>query len=474
MALERRVDVAILGAGTAGLSALSEVRKVTRSFLLINGGPAGTTCARVGCMPSKALIQAANDFHRRHVLAAEGIRGGAQLHVDLPAVLAHVRALRDHFVRGVLKELAGLGNRYLEGYARFRESQILDVEGQIIHAKKIVIATGSSPIVPKPWSLLADRLLTSDTVFEQETLPSSLAIVGLGAIGVEIGQALARLGLSVTGFDQGDRVAGLTDPEVNAYMRARLQQELPLSTGAAADVHLHEGGVRVQNTETSVQVDAVLASLGRRPQLAQLELAALGVTLDDHGLPPYDRTTLQVNHLPIFLAGDVNGDRPLLHEAADEGRIAGYNSVREQPHCFQRRTRLSIVFTEPQVAIAGSSFAELPQQDFVIGSASFETQGRATVMAEPAGLLRVYGDPQTGQLKGAELAAPDGEHLAHLLAWAMQRHMTVFELLQMPFYHPTIEEGLRTALRNLAKQVRAQPAGFDLALCDSNAVANMA
>ncbi|HTE14177.1 MAG TPA: dihydrolipoyl dehydrogenase [Burkholderiales bacterium] len=474
MGTEQHVEVAIIGAGTAGLSALSEVRKVTENFLLINGGPAGTTCARVGCMPSKVLIQVAHDFHRRHVLAAEGIRGGAGLQVDLPAVLAHVRSLRDHFVRGVLKGMEGLGDRYWEGYARFREPTVLDVDGRTVHAKKIIIATGSSPVIPDAWRALGHRLITTDTFFEQASIPAAVAVIGLGVIGLEMGQALARLGLSITCFAHGDGIAGLTDPEVNAYMRARLQREMQLATGAKADVELHDGGVRVHSAAKSVQVDAVLASLGRRPQIVQLGLDALGVKLDSRGLPPYDATTLQVHHLPVFIAGDVNGDRPLLHEAADEGRIAGYNAMQAQVHCFQRRARLSIVFSAPQIAVVGSSFAELQRQDIVIGSASFETQGRATVMAEAAGLIRIYGDPQTGRLHGAELAAPDGEHLAHLLAWAIQRQMTVVELLQMPFYHPTVEEGLRTALRNLLKQVHKKTAGFELALCDSVAVADMA
>lgn len=473
MSFERSVDVAILGAGTAGLSALREVRKVTDNFLLINGGPAGTTCARVGCMPSKALIQTAHDFYRRHIFAAEGIRNGVGLQVDPPTVMAHVRTLRDYFVDGVVKGLEGLGPRYLEGYAHFCEPTVLEVDGRLVHTKKTIIATGSAPVIPISWRTLGDRLLTSDTFFEQPTLPASMAVVGLGIIGVELGQACAQLGVVVTGFDLQDQVAGLTDPEVNTYMRSRLQQDMPLYTGSAAEVEADGDGVQVRSADQTVRAEAVLASLGRSPQLEQLRLDKLGVSCDERGVPNYDPTTLQVRQLPIFIAGDVNGERPLLHEAADEGRIAGYNSVREDPHCFERRVPLNIVFSTPQVAIVGKSFAKVQQQDHVIGAVSFAAQGRATIMAQQGGLLRVYGQPQSGQLLGAELAAPDGEHLAHLLAWAIQREMTVFELLRMPFYHPTVEEGLRTALRNLAMQVRTQPSSFDLALCESSAVAMM-
>lgn len=467
------VDVAIIGAGTAGLSAYSEVRKATEQVVLINGGPAGTMCARVGCMPSKVLIQVANDFHRRHILTVEGILGEEHLHVDHSRVLAHVRSLRDHFVRGVLKTMEKLGDHYIEGYARFLTPTTLDVEGQRIRAKRIVIATGSSPIVPKDWQIPGDHILTTDSLFEQSQLPPSLAVVGLGAIGVEMGQALARLGVHVTGFDQAQQVAGLTDPEVNACMREVLNEEFSLHTGVTVVVQSEGNTVAIRDERKTVHVDKVLASLGRRPQVAQLGLENLGVPLNKRGLPPYDSSTLQVGDSPVFITGDADGDRPVLHEAADDGCIAGFNSVQDTPHCFQRRTRLGIVFSEPNVAVVGRSFAELHQHDIAIGTVHFAQQGRATIMAENRGILRVYGDKQTGRLMGAELAAPRGEHLAHLLAWAIQKEMTVFDLLQLPFYHPVVEEGLRTALRDLSHQVQTQRPAFDLALCDSTAAGEM-
>jgi dihydrolipoamide dehydrogenase len=467
------VDVAIIGAGTAGLSAYSEVRKATEQVVLINGGPAGTMCARVGCMPSKVLIQVANDFHRRHRLTVEGILGEEHLRVDCSRVLAYVRSLRDHFVQGVLKSMKKFGDHYIEGYARFLTPTTLDVEGQRIRAKRIIIATGSRPIVPQDWQVPDDRLLTTDSLFEQSQLPSFLAVVGLGAIGVEMGQALARLGVNVTGFDQAQQVAGLTDPEVNDCMREILSEEFALHTGAAVTVQGEGDTLAIHGREETVHVDKILASLGRRPQVAQLGLENLGVPLNKRGLPPHDPSTLQVEGLPIFITGDADGERPVLHEATDDGRIAGFNSVQDTPHCFQRRTRLGIVFSEPNVAVVGRSFAELQQHDFAIGTVHFAQQGRATIMAENKGMLRVYGNKQTGHLMGAELAAPQGEHLAHLLAWAVQKEMTVFDLLQLPFYHPVVEEGLRTALRDLSHQVRSQRPPFDLALCDSAAVGEL-
>ena len=172
-------------------------------------------------------------------------------------------------------------------------------------------------------------------------------------------------------------------------------------------------------------------------------------------MPLFDRSTLQCGSSSIFLAGDVNDDVPVLHEAADEGRIAGLNAARyPRITAGHRRSGLGITFCEPQLAMVGSSFADLAgRADVVTGEVSFNDQGRSRVMLQDRGLARVYAEKETGRFLGAELVAPRAEHLGHLLAWAHQAGMTVEQMLSMPFYHPVIEEGLRTALRDLATKL---------------------
>jgi dihydrolipoamide dehydrogenase len=171
-----------------------------------------------------------------------------------------------------------------------------------------------------------------------------------------------------------------------------------------------------------------------------------------------DPHTLQCADLPIFFAGDVTADRPFLHEAADEGVIAGINAarypdVRRQP----RRTRLEIVFTMPNMAMVGVPFAALDAQHSAVGCASYADQGRARVIGENAGMVRIYAGRPGGELLGAELFGPRVEHTAHLLAWAVQRRITAAEALEMPVYHPVIEEGIRSALRDLCAQLKLRP-----------------
>lgn len=468
-----QVDVAVIGAGTAGLSAVSEIRKVTQNFVMIQDGPLGTTCARVGCMPSKVLIQTANDFHRRHVFDALGIVGANQLSIDGSAVLRRVRKLRDRFVAGVVKGMEAYKDRMIHGRARFVESGVLDVDGRMIQCKAVVVATGSRTFVPPAWQTFGDHIITSDDVFEMERLPSRVVVVGLGVIGVELGQALARLGVDVVGVDQGAVVAGLSDPKVLEVVKQNLNSEFRIVLEQMAQIEREGDGVVVSAGSERFPADQVLVSIGRVPNLDGLGLENVGVSLDKRGQPTVDPTTMQVGDVPVFLAGDVNGRRPLLHEAADEGRIAGFNSVRPQPTCFRRRVRLGITFCDPNIVVVGQRFSDLDSDRLTVGEVSFETQGRSLVAAKNKGMARVYADCPTGRLLGAEMMVPEGEHLAHTMAWALQKEMTVFEALQMPYYHPVIEEGLRTAMRDLAQNVECLPKPLEMAMCESSAVASL-
>jgi len=469
--MSERLDVIIVGAGTAGLTALRQVRRRTESFVVINEGSWGTTCAEVGCMPSKALIEAANAFHARHALSAFGLEGGDGVRVHLPNVLARVRKLRDGFTRGPAATPGELGERAIHGRARLVGPDEVEVAGRRLSARSIILAPGSRPRVPPEWRRFGPRILTSDSLFEQANLPRRIAVVGLGAIGVEMAQALARLGVEVVGFEATETLAGLTDPAVVDALRDALGREFPLHTGAPAELSEADGRIAVSGGGSTFVADAVLAALGRVSNadtlgLDALDLGAHGVEFDGRGLPRVDPTTLQVGNLPLFLAGDANGGRALLHEAADDGFIAGRNALAETPAGFCRRTPLAIAFTSPGVAQVGTRFAELDAGATAVGSFDFSRQARARMGERAGGLLRVYAEQRSGRLLGAEMCVPGAEHMAHLLALAMERKLTVHEFLGMPFYHPVLEEGLRSGLRDLARRVEASPGEeSDLAAC---------
>jgi dihydrolipoamide dehydrogenase len=454
------VDLAIIGSGTAGLSAYRAARVFTDSVLLIEGGVYGTTCARVGCMPSKLLIAAADVAYQARHTDPFGVHV-SDLIVDGAAVMARVQRERDRFVGLVLESVDSIPqDDRLMAKVSFQDANTLVTEmGQTIHAQRIVIATGSRPVLPPMLRELNTRLLTNENIFDLPALPNTLAVFGCGVLGLELGQAMSRLGVSVKMFGIGGGIAAIQDPEIRDYANHAFNEEFYLDasaqvesvreTASGVEVHyLHRDGA--WKTE---EFDYALAATGRIANVAELGLKNTGLQLNHLGVPEFDRFTLQCGNSPIFIAGDASDEIPLLHEAADQGRIAGENAGRyPDVRSGVRRAALAVVFTAPQVASVGIDLDHLNQHfkgRFATGLSSFEDQGRSRILMRNKGMLKVYAAHCSGLFLGAEMFGPGAEHIAHLLAWAAQKRMTVTEMLEMPFYHPVIEEGVRSALRNL-------------------------
>lgn len=465
---KRKVDVAIIGAGTAGMSAYRAARKHTDSIVMIEGGPYGTTCARVGCMPSKLLIAAADSANHLHKAPMFGVHPG-ETRIDGKAVMARVRRERDRFVGFVLDAVEGFPEAHrLRGHARFLSPHRLVVDGKVeLEAGRVVIATGSRPNLPGFLQEAKDRLVVNDDVFEWEDLPESVAVFGPGIIGLELGQALCRLGVRVRMFGVSGGVGPLQEEAIRKYALAAFNDEFPLDAESKVkSVERTDEGVRIVFTdpdrgEVAETFDYLLAATGRRPNVDGLDIQNADIAQDDRGSPLFDHYTLRCGDSHIFLAGDANNDAPLLHEAADEGRIAGDNAARyPDVRAGLRRVPLGIVFTDPQIATVGMSLGEVNERCkgcYAVGEVSFEGQGRSRVIGANKGLLHVYGERGSGLFLGAEMFGPAAEHIGHLLAWAVQKRMTVSEMLEMPFYHPVIEEGLRTALRDLNRNLDIGP-----------------
>ena len=466
---KREVDVAIIGVGTAGMVAYQRVRKVTDKVLLIEAGQYGTTCARVGCMPSKLLIAAAESAHNMRQgelfgVAAEGIK------IDGKRVMERVRAERDRFVSSVIGSVEKFPEEHrLMGHARFIGPNQLIVGNSVkVKAERIIIATGSRPNIPGFLKEAKDRLVVNDDIFEWQDLPESVAVFGPGVIGLELGQALSRLGVRVRMFGKGGSVGPIQDDAIREYALKTFNEEFPLHPEAdVRKVERVSDGVDVtfadssggEKTET---FEYLLAATGRGPNVDGLDVQNADIELDEKGSPLFDPHTLRCGDSHIFIAGDANNSLPLLHEAADEGRIAGENAAAyPDVRTGLRRTLLAIVFTDPQIATVGLTIDQVAERcrgHYAVGEVSFEDQGRSRVIGKNRGLLRVYGEHGSGLFMGAEMFGPAAEHIAHLLAWSAQRRLTVSEMLEMPFYHPVIEEGLRTALKDLNRNLSIGPA----------------
>lgn len=452
-------DVAVIGAGSAGLSAERAARAAGARTLLIDPDFDGTLCATAGCMPSKLLIAAARAAHHARRAPEFGISTG-DLRIDGPRVMARVQRERDRFARLTRDSFDDLPEGVaIRGRARFAGPGMLVLsDGRRVTSRAIVIATGSAPVIPDAFRDLGDAVLTTDRLFDLPDLPRRLAMVGGGPIGLEIAQAMGRLGAEVTLFDKQTVLGKARCPDVHAALRAAVEQDVTLRLGCSTRAERAGDAVRISwqtdrddpqsDGDGEAVFDHVLIATGRAPALEGLDLSASGLRLDDRGTPVFDRETMQCGDAPVFLAGDANADAPLLHEASDEGAIAGRNAARF-PHIAQaqRSIPFTLTFTDPPLAAIGEGADEAA----ISATSDYGDQGRARVDARNQGLVRIHADA-TGRLTGADLCAPGGEHLAHLLVWAIQTGASADEVLALPFYHPTLEEGLRPALREICRQ----------------------
>lgn len=479
----RRVDVAVIGGGTAGLRAYRAAKAEGASAVLIDPGPLGTTCARVGCMPSKLLIAAADAAHH----AREAWRFGADAQreptVDGRAVMRRVRAERDRFVGFVL---AGMDDvpaaDRVPHRATFTGPNRVQAGPDVIEAGAFVLATGSRPRTFPMFDGLGDALIDNEGLFALDTLPTSVAVFGAGVIGLELGQALARLGVRTHVYGVGGGMGPLSDPALIRAARVALADEPHL--GLSPDAHVSrltrtaDGRVHIESDATdgapaAATYDKVLLAVGRVSNVDKLGISAVDPAAEAQARQPAD--TLRIGETALFVAGDALPTRPLLHEAVLEGTAAGQNAVRhargEVLVPLVRQSALGVVFTAPGLAMVGESHRELTARgvQFVTGAVDFGDQGRSRVMLQNAGRLHVYAEAHTGRFLGAEMVAPRAEHLAHLLAWAHQNEMTVEAMAAMPFYHPVIEEGVRTALRDATSSVKRASEGSSVATVQRHA-----
>ncbi|MEQ9620200.1 MAG: dihydrolipoyl dehydrogenase [Deltaproteobacteria bacterium] len=464
-----KADVAVIGAGTAGMVAYSSAKKNTDKVVLIEGGQYGTTCARIGCMPSKLLIAAAEASHSIEEAPGFGIYTNGGKTIDGVKVMERVRSERDRFVGFVLDKVESIPGEYnIRGRARFLDGNTLQVDDHTtVEAKSIVIATGSSPSVLPMFQGLGDRLIVNDDIFYWNDLPESAVVFGAGIIGLELGQALHRLGVRTIILSKDGLVGPLNHPEIKKYAAKTFAEEFYVDTDAlvySVEKNGNKISVKFRDLEggdRTESFDYLLAATGRVPNVKNLGLENTGLELDGRGVPLYDRFTLQCGESSVFIAGDADNHLPLLHEASDEGHIAGENAAAfPDIRAGRRTTPLTIVFTEPQIAITGQGYNELKEREnlcFVTGKVSFENQGRSRVMLKNRGLLHIYAEYGSGLFLGAEMFGPRAEHIGHLLAWSLENKMTICDMLDMPFYHPVIEEGVRTALRDANEKLNMGP-----------------
>lgn len=454
-------DIIIVGAGTAGISAYKEAIKYTSNILIVNQGPWDTTCARVGCMPSKVLISTANRMY--DIEHADEVALQVEAHIDRSAVMQHVRQLRDRFTAATLADVDSWDKSHkISGAAKFINANTIQVNNQHYQAKSFILAVGSTPNMDAEWKAeLGDRYINSTDIFELEQLPISLAVIGSGVIAIELAQAMTRLGVQTTVFARSQKVGSLSSPQLQPLACKELSQAMNIKFKVLPEnIKKSQHGVLISftdNVSQTLEVDYVLSATGRSSNLNSLDLTQINPLFKEIRNLPINNRSKQLGEYPIFIIGDAYTQTPVQHEAAVEGKLV-VESCLNFPKLkdLKTLTPLSVVFSSPEMAIAGQSYKQLIDEnvEFITGYASYERQGRALVLGKNHGAAEVYVDVNTRQLLGAELLVESAEHMGHLLAWIISEKLTVDQILEKPFYHPTLEEGLRSALKHARRQLK--------------------
>jgi dihydrolipoamide dehydrogenase len=454
MAKESRHDLVVIGAGPGGYVAAIRAAQLGLSVACIEKETAlGGTCLRIGCIPSKALLDSSELFEKaKEGLDAHGVKvSGVEL--DLAAMMRR----KDKVVKGLTAGVASLfkknGITHVRGTGRVVAPGTVSVDGAegTLSAKHILIATGSEP-TPLPGVEFDGRfIVSSEEALSFGEVPSRLLVVGAGAIGLELGSVWARLGSRVKVVEFMDRIVPLMDRELGASLKKILEKQglsFQLSTTAKnASVVGSEVRVTLEAAgKTSTEsFDRVLVSIGRRPFTAGLGLEAVGLKPDAKGRIEVDEH-FATSVAGIYAIGDVIRGPMLAHKAEEEG-VACVETLAGHAGHVNYEAIPNVVYTWPELASVGRSEEECSEQgrDVRIGRFPFFANGRARAMEERDGLVKIIADAKTDRLLGVHILGPRASDLIAEGALAMEFGSSAEDLARTCHAHPTLPEAVKEA-----------------------------
>ena len=422
-------DLIIVGGGAGGLGAARAARWTGADVLMVTDGPPGGDCTFTGCVPSKTLLAA----------AAQG----------MPFTDAMTR-VRDTVARIAATETADVlraeGVGVVEGRGRLVAADTVVVGERRVSAPRIILATGGRAAVPAIPGLDQVEVLTNETVFSLNAAPASLGIIGGGAIGCELAQAFARLGVAVSIFEGLPRLLPREEPDASAVVTSALVAAgVTVETSATIErVDARPDGIAVVTAGGETIVERLLVATGRVPNSAGMGLEALGVQLDERAhIVTNDR--LETDVRGVYAVGDVTGKLPFTHAADEMGRLAAGNALRKG---VRGRFRTSWIpwatFTDPEVARIGMTEAEATAHGGRVAELPMTEMDRAVTDGRTEGFVKLIAGPKLltrhafgGQLLGATIVAPRAGEMIHEVALAMRTRMFTGRLAQTVHAYPT-------------------------------------
>jgi dihydrolipoamide dehydrogenase len=454
-------DVAIVGGGSGGYAAARTAAGLGLKAAVVEGGrEVGGLCILRGCMPTKALLYAAEVLHLASHAEPWGIRAKG-VGFDFARVMARKDALIKEFADYRQQQLLGGKFKFVRAMARFADAHTLELStGEKLTAKHFVIATGSVVASPPLPQLDEAGYLTSDTALKLRRLPKSLIVLGGGAVAVEFTQFFARFGVKVTLVQRSPHILRDFDSDAATVLEAVLRREgVRLYTGAKLlDAKRKGKGKEVafehEGQTVRVQADEILLALGRRPNLASLALEKPGVKVEAGRIATNEQMQTSAPH--IYAVGDCTGLHEIVHIAIQQGEVAAHNIA--HPKRLKRmdyRLLTEVIFTEPQIAVAGLTEKQAHERNLPCLTASypFSDHGKSLIMEARDGFVKLLAEPRTGEIIGGSCVGPAAGELIHEIIAAMHKRMTVHELAALPHYHPTLAEIWTYPAEELAEKI---------------------
>ena len=441
-------DVAVIGGGSGGFAAArTAVAEGLKTVILEGGEEVGGLCILRGCMPTKALLYAAEVLHLASHPEPWGIHAD-RVSFNFAQVMARKDAMVKDFADWRAQQLASGKFKFLRAAARFTDPHTLELStGGKLTAANFVIATGSV-VAPSPLPQLSDAgYLTSDSALSLTRLPQSLIVLGGGAVAVEFAQFFVRFGVRVTIIQRSAHVLQALDEDATSELEKVFRREgIDLYTGTKLlDAHRvgEEKEVAFEHDGQTVRMRAeeILLALGRVPNIAPLGLESIGVRVESRRIVTNAQMQTSLPH--IYAAGDCTGLYEVVHIAIKQGEIAAHNLAhpdRMKPMDYRLNTE--VIFTEPQLAVVGltEKSARAANRPCLAASYPFSDLGKSLIMEAKDGFAKLLADPSTGEIIGGCCLGPVGGELIHEILAAMHKRMTVHELAAMPHYHPTLVE----------------------------------
>jgi len=441
-------DVAIIGGGSGGYAAARTVAGAGKRTVVLEGGAEiGGLCILRGCMPTKALLYAAEVKHLAERAGTWGIHA-KNVSFNFAEVMARKRAIIKEFADYRAQQLTSGPFKFIRAQARFTDEHTLALSnGKSLTAKNFIINTGSV-VAKSPFPFLDEiGYLNSDDSLSLKRLPKSVIVLGGGLVAAEASQFLNRLDVKVTIIQRSPHLVPSSDEDASLEIEKVFRQEGitvytdTKLTGAAKKNGLKQITFRHAGKEVSVKAEEVLFALGRSPNTESLGLDKIGVATEGHRIISNHEMRTSVPH--IYAAGDCTGPHEIVHLAVIQGEIAGHNIIHpRKPRRMDYRLLISVVFTDPQIATVGLTEKQARARKIRYHTASypFADHGKSIIMEAKAGFVKLLSCPHTGEILGGCCVGPLGGELIHEIAAAMYKRMTVQELAAMPHYHPTLAE----------------------------------